>query len=352
MASFSAHGSTVDEVVLNEMKAHGIAGVSLAIIEGGRIVRAEGYGFTDRSRTSPVSVKTLFQAGSISKPVAALGALRLVESGKLSLDGNVNQALQQWQIPENEHTSDETVTLRRILSHSAGLTVHGFPGYNADAPLPTLLQVLDGFKPANTPAVRVDLVPGSSRRYSGGGYTVMQQMMVDVTKKPFPQLMNETVLTPLQMTASSYQQPLPKDKVTSAATGHYPDGGAVDGKWHTRPEMAAAGLWTTPSDLARFAIAIQDSLAGRSNPLISVAMTRQLLSVQKDQNGLGFFLKGDGNLLSFSHGGRNEGFDAFLLAGAESGHGVFIMINANDNSGVLSRIADFVRKEHRWPDAR
>jgi CubicO group peptidase (beta-lactamase class C family) len=269
----------------------------------------------------------------------------------LSLDDDVNRSLKQWQVPENKFTKDEKVTLRRILSHSAGLTVHGFPGYDVDSRLPTLRQILDGARPANTPAIRVDVVPGSRSRYSGGGYTVMQQMMIDATGKAFPELMHETVLARLQMTASTYEQPLPADRVTLAATGYYPDGKGVKGKWHIYPEMAAAGLWTTPSDLARFAIAIQEALAAKSNPVITSSMTRRMLTVQKGNNGLGLFLNGIGKKLRFEHGGRDAGFDTFLMAEAESGRGVVIMINMNDNTGAVNRMVEAVRKEYHWPEA-
>jgi CubicO group peptidase (beta-lactamase class C family) len=292
----------------------------------------------------------LFQAGSVSKPVAALGALHLVEDGRLSLDDDVNQWLKQWKVPENEFTKDAKVTLRRILSHSAGLTVHGFPGYAIGRPIPTLVQILDGAEPANTAAIRVDVIPGSTTRYSGGGYTVMQQMMIDTTGKPFPELMQEAVLTPLQMAASTYEQPLPEDKAAATATGYYPNAKEVEGRWHIYPEMAAAGLWTTASDLARFAIGIQQALAGKSNPVISPSMTRQMLTAQKGNSGLGFGLGGSGKTLSFAHGGRDEGFDTFLIAYAESGQGVAIMINANDNSGAVKRMVGAVSREYHWPD--
>jgi CubicO group peptidase (beta-lactamase class C family) len=344
-----ALGSGVDNVVAAEMKDHSIVGLSISIIEGGEIRMAKGYGFTDQSAAQPVTTNTLFQAGSVSKPVAALAALRLVEEGKLSLDDDVNRSLKHWRVPTNDFTKEEKVTLRRILSHSAGLTVHGFPGYAAGSPLPTLRQILDGSKPANTVAIRVDLVPGSTWRYSGGGYTVMQQMLIDVTGKSFPELMQETVLTPLKMTASTYEQPLPADRVALAATGYYSPAKAVKGRWHIYPEMAAAGLWTTPSDLARFAISIQEALAGKSNPVISPAMTRQMLTVQKGNDGLGLFLNGSGKTLCFDHGGRDDGFDTLLMADAESGHGVVIMINANDNSGAMNRIAAAVRTDYDWP---
>lgn len=267
------------------------------------------------------------------------------------MDEDVNRSLKQWQVPENEFTKDKKVTLRRILSHSTGLPVHGFPGYDAKSRLPTLPQILDGSKPANTAAIRVDVEPGSTWRYSGGGYTVMQQMMIDVTGKSFPELMQEAVLAPLQMTASTYEQPLPAKWVKLAATGYYPNGKAVKGKWHIYPEMAAAGLWTTPSDLARFAIRIQEALASKSNPVISSSMTRQMLTVQKGNSGLGLGLNESGKKLHFFHSGRDEGFDTFLIAGAESGHGVVIMINANDNSGAVNRIVEAGGKQYQWREA-
>jgi CubicO group peptidase (beta-lactamase class C family) len=345
----SSAGSTVDDVVAAEMKNHGIPGVSIAIIDHTEITKAAGYGFTGTTRTIPITTNTLFQAGSISKPVAALGALRLVEDERLTLDDDVNRRLKEWQVPENEFTKEEKVTLRRILSHSAGLTVHGFPGYAVGSRLPTLRQVLDGSRPANTAAIRVDVVPGSITRYSGGGYTVMQWMMIELTGKRFPELMQETVLTPLNMAASTYEQPLRTDRGFLAATGHYANGTAVTGNWHSYPEMAAAGLWTTPSDLARFAISIQEALAGKPSPVISQAMTREMLTAQQGSYGLGLGLEGSGKSLRFHHGGRNEGFDAMLVACAGSGQGVVVMINANDNSGALNRIIEAVSEEYRWP---
>jgi CubicO group peptidase (beta-lactamase class C family) len=344
-----SHGASVDEIIAAEIKDHGIPGVSIAIIEKGEISKVKGYGFTDRAGTTPITADTLFQAGSVSKPVAALGVLRLVEDGRLALDVDVNRWLKHWQVPENEFTKEKKVTLRSLLSHSAGLTVHGFPGYSPSSRLPTTIQILDGLEPANTPAIRVDILPGSTWRYSGGGYTVMQQMMTDLTGKPFDEMMKEVVLTPLAMTSSTYEQPLPEGRVPFAATGYCSNGKAVEGKWHTYPEMAAAGLWTTPSDLARFAISIQQAATGKSNLIISQAMTREMLTVQKGSCGLGLFLEGSGESRRFSHGGRDEGFDTFMVACIESGQGFVVMINANDNTGSSMRIFQAVSKEYKWP---
>ncbi len=332
------------------MRKRGIPGLSLAIIEDGRIVKAKGYGLADRDSKTPVTPSTLFQAGSISKSVAALGALHVVEHGRLSLDENVNDRLTTWKVPENPFSREKKVTLRGLLSHTAGLTVHGFPGYAVDGPIPSLVQILDGSKPANTPAIRVDVVPGSRWRYSGGGYTVMQQMMLDVTGLPFPQYMKQSVLEPFGMTSSTFEQPISRDRAKEAASGYHADGRPVKGRWHVYPEMAAAGLWTTPSDLARFAIGIQRTIAGKTTSVISQGMARQMLTVQKDDDGLGVFLQSKGRTLRFAHNGRDQGFDAELTAYAETGQGAAIMINNNENTGAVGRILEVIAEAYRWPD--
>ncbi len=330
------------------MRERNIAGLSLAIIQDGKIIKEQGYGFTDKSNKTQVTSTTLFQAGSVSKCLAALGVLHLIEKGQLSFDADINTQLRSWKLPENKFTKDKKVTLRGILGHNAGVNVHGFPGYAEDAPIPKLLEVLDGIKPANTSAIRVDIVPGSKSRYSGGGYTVMQQMIIDVTGKPFSEFMRETVLKPLNMLHSTYEQPLPQETVASTATGYLADGKTVGGRWHIYPEMAAAGLWTTASDLARFVIGVQRSLSGDANQVISQGMTRLMLTAQTDKHGLGVYLEGTEKTLRFYHGGRNKGFDAFLIAFANTGKGLVILINANDDSGIFNDIAKIVAKEFQW----
>lgn len=151
----------------------------------------------EMGQSDVVTLDTLFQAGSISKPVTAMAALHFVEAGRWSLDDPINDRLVSWKLPVNDLQKDQPVTLRRLLSHNAGTTVHGFPGYAAGTPVPTVVQVLNGEPPANTAPVRVDLVPGSKVRYSGGGTTIVQLMMTDQLKKPFPEILAETVLRPL-----------------------------------------------------------------------------------------------------------------------------------------------------------
>lgn len=328
------------------MRAQHVPGVSIAIIDGYRIVWAHGYGFVEAGSSQPVTPETRFQAASISKPVAAMAALKLVEEGKLSLDEDVNGKLKSWKIPENEFTREEKVTLRRLLSHSAGLTVHGFPGYDVDDKLPTIPQVLDGLKQANTAPVRVDIKPGSKSRYSGGGITVMQLLMMDVTARQFPALMQALVLSRIGMTHSTYQQPPPEDWKASAATGHGENGEKIHGGWHVYPEMAAAGLWTTPSDLAKFAIELQLSKDVKANHVLSREMTHQMLTRQISDVGLGIMLNGKER---FSHAGSNEGFKCLLAATMTTGQGIVIMTNGDQGWRLADEIRDAVAEEYHWP---
>jgi CubicO group peptidase (beta-lactamase class C family) len=346
----SAHpADRLDRFVMSQMERRGISGVSLAIVDHGRIVAARGYGVTDPREDRRVDTATLFQAGSISKPVSAMAALHLVEQGRLELDADVNSTLKSWRLPPSDFTAKRPVTLRGLLSHTAGLTVHGFPGYDADSVTPTLVQVLDGAPPANTEPIRSESTPGTVWNYSGGGYTILQQMMIDATGQEFPVLMRQTVLAPLGMAHSSFEQPLPPRLAARTAAGHYADRSAVHARWHVYPEMAAAGLWTTPSDLARFAIGLQRGYTGRSNGVISPTMAKQMLAEQKQGFGLGLSVERGGKTLRFGHNGRDEGFDAMLVATAETGQAFVLMMNANDDSRFSSRVLEFVAREYGWP---
>lgn len=329
------------------MEVYKVPGLSVAVIDNFKIVWAKGYGVLEAGSSKPVTARTLFQAGSISKPVAATGALALVEQGKLALDEDVNLKLKTWKVPENEFTKTEKVTLRRLMSHSGGLTVHGFPGYDVGEPLPTLVQIFNGGKPANTPPIRVDIVPGATERYSGGGVTIEQQLMMDVSGKPFPALMRQLVLDRIGMADSSYEQPLPPARAAMTAAGTRIDGKTVHGRWHIYPEMAAAGLWTTPTDLSKFAIEIALSKQGKSNRVLSEKMTRQMLTPVIDEAGLGFFLEKD-HPGQFGHGGADEGFQALLTMNADLGQGLAIMANSDNGIAVGEFVERAVAKEYGW----
>ncbi|MFL6303797.1 MAG: serine hydrolase [Candidatus Sulfotelmatobacter sp.] len=326
-----------------------VPGISIAVIDNGQIAWARGFGVIEAGRTDPVTTSTLFEAQSISKAVTATATLVLINSRRLSLDKSPNVYLKSWKVPYNEYQAQEKVTLRRILSHCSGLTVGGFAGYRVGEPLPSLLQILNGEKPANNPPIRVDFVPGSRFRYSGGGAEVMQQLLIDVTGQPFPELMKRLVLTPVGMTSSTYEQPLPQARWAHAASGHDGEGDIVKGKWPIQPEMAAGGLWTTPTDLAKWALAITRALTGDQNDLFSKRIATEMLTVQKAPYGLGVEVQGTGPSLEFSHGGSNFGFRAQVVMFPAVGKGAVIMANGDRADWVISSLIKSIASEYDWP---
>lgn len=328
------------------MQHYGVPGVGIAVIKDFKIAWYKTYGLADRETGKAVSSTTLFQAGSVSKPVAAFGALQLVEAGKLSLDDDINSTLLSWKLPQNDFTLDTKVTLRQLLSHTGGLTVHGFGGYATGENVPSIVQVLNGAKPANSAPVRVDKMPGEGFRYSGGGYTIAQLMMSDVTGKPFAPLMDELLIKPALMSRSTYEQPLPADWLKHAAAGVLPDGSAVKGKRHTYPEMAAAGLWSTAENLALFAIEMQKALKGESK-LMSKVMAKTMTTPVDSGYALGWSISARGKTGYFSHSGWDEGFCTQLTANLINGDGVVVMINSN-HPQFMSEVVNAVAHTYNW----
>jgi CubicO group peptidase (beta-lactamase class C family) len=343
-----------EALLLEGMARCAVPGVALALIADSEIAAEAGYGVKRAGGDDPVTPATRFQACSISKPVAVLGMLRLVEQGLLDLDADVNDALTSWRVPPNGSWQPR-VTLRQVSSHSAGLTVGGFPGYARGAPLPTLREILTGSAPANTAGVRVDTLPGVEFRYAGGGTTVLQQVLEDVTGRPFADLLRDLVLEPLEMSRSGYTQPLPDELHADAATAHATDGRPVDGGWHVYPELAAAGLWTTPGDLARFAMGVQHAAAAAPSAILGPELAVSMLTRQAgpasrlgglDSVGLGLFLGGPW----FGHSGGNEGFRCHLVAHRDAGCGLAVMTNGDRGHEVVAAILEAVARELDWPD--
>ena len=334
----------------DRMRHFHVPGLSAAFIDHGTIVWARAYGFADVEAHRRATTNTLFQAASISKPVTAMAAMRLVQEGKLQLDGDVNQWLGTWKVPENQYTRDQKVTPRRILSHTAGLSGHGFAGYVAGQPLPTLEQILDGEKPANSDPIRVEATPGTAMRYSGGGYAVLRALLSDVTHSSFPELMERLVLKPAGMTHSTFLQPLPDSLATSAATAYQADGKPFEGRFHVYPEMAPDGLWTTASDLARFAIEVQNEYAGTSSTILSQATMKEMLTPEMMQHDLAFFTEAPGMRPFFEHSGSNFGFFCDLFAyKASGGQGLVVMTNGN-NYRLMYEYIRAVAREYGWPE--
>lgn len=335
----------------DEMKALHVPGVSIAVIRDGKVEWARGFGVT-RQGGAPVTADTLFQAGSVSKPIAAVAALRLVQDGRLPLDTDVNATLKSWKLPANAFTATTPVTLRALLSHTAGTTVHGFAGYAAGEPVPTLPQLLDGAKPANSPAVVVDKPVGSEYRYSGGGYSIAQQMMIDATGQTFPALVRATVLGPMGMSRSTEDQPLDAARLATVAWPHDAAGQAIAGGPHVYPEMAAAGLWTSANDLARFVIDLRQSVQGRPGHALSPQTARMMLTPIKDDYGLGVGIGGSGPEKYFSHNGSNAGYKAAMLGYPNSGDGVVVLTNGDLGFALGEEIIRAVAAEYGWPDYR
>jgi CubicO group peptidase (beta-lactamase class C family) len=332
--------------LLDEMRRLHVPGVSIAVIHDGRIAWAKGYGVAAVNGPA-VTPETLFQAASISKPVTALAALRMVEAKQLSLDADINTTLTSWKLPPGPGGAH--ATLRQLLSHTAGTSVSGFPGYAHDAAVPTLLQVLDGVPPANTKPVRIENPPGGAWQYSGGGYTIVQQAMIDRSGKPFATLLAETVLTPLGMKDSSFAQPLPAALAPRAAVPHDGKGQPYPGGAYTYPELAAAGLWTTPSDLARFILGMQHNRDDKGQALLSPAMMRTMLEPVKNGYALGFGIDGKEHAVSFGHGGSNMGYEDVLSGYVEHGEGIVVMTNGEGGNDLAQGILRAVATEYHWP---
>jgi len=336
----------------DRMKTYNIKGISIAVIHNYQIEWARGYGYADVSENRPVTESTLFQAASISKSLNSVGVLKLVQEKKLDLNTDINKYLVTWKFPYDTVSHNKIITLTNLLSHTAGLTVHGFPGYAKGETLPSLPQILNGQKPANTEAIRSADEPGKSVSYSGGGTTISQMIVMDVTKQPYDVYMQKNVLDLLGMTASSYKQPPSPEKAKLLATGYKPDGSEVPGKYHIYPEQAAAGLWTNPADLCKYIIETQLSWQGKSSKVLTPEMTKLRLTPVLEDAGLGTFVNSrvTGSYKYFNHNGGNEGFSCTSIGCRDNGEGVVIMTNSDNGSPLCEEIANSVATVNKWKD--
>ncbi|HEX2533453.1 MAG TPA: serine hydrolase domain-containing protein [Chitinophagaceae bacterium] len=334
------------------MREYGVHALSLAVIRDYKVEWAQAYGWADTATRRRVTSSTLFLAGSISKSVNALGVLKLADEGRLDLHRDINEYLRSWTFPEDSFTRERKITTAHLLSHWAGLGVHGFPGYPPGAPLPTTVQILDGQQPANTPAVRSLFAPGRQVRYSGGGTTITQLLVSDLTGRPYDAYMEDAVLRPLRMKRSTFQQPLRPGAYTDRATAYTAAGKPVPGRFHLYPEMAAAGLWTNPTELARFIIDLQRTAAGKKGNVLSEGMARYMLTPFADSNtGLGVFFHREGGQTYFSHGGADAGFQALYFGSLEGGNGAVVMVNS-DNGAILGEVMNSICTAYGWPVLR
>jgi len=359
------------KTLAERMEHYGVPGVGIAVINDYELEWAKGYGVLEAGGSERVTPDSLFHAGSIAKPVSAAAALALVERGLFDLDRDVNEKLLSWRVPENKYTAEEKVTLRRLMSHSAGLT-DGFamrsssdPEFDwwitseGETPTVTIQQLLEAQPPADDGSpTRVTRVPGTAYQYSNLGYGVLQLLMTDVTGQPFSELMQEIVLGPVGMTSSTFKQPLPEELRDRATAEHYVNGQPFEGKRHHYPLLASGGLWTTPSDLARFAIEIVRARAGESDLLLSQAMASEMLTPQievpesflGDSYGLGFDLADEGREFRFVHTGGTWGSTCLLWVHPETGQGAVIMTNSASGEGAIRlEILLGIAAEYGWP---
>lgn len=339
-------GLTIAEL----MARFNVPGVSIAVIHDHQIHWAKGYGIADVATGAPVNTETMFQAASMSKPVAAMAVLRAVQDGLFTLDADINTILTSWKLDGGEFTAERPVTPRMLTSHTSGLgDGFGFPGYDPSDTVPTVVQILQGHKHSNVGVLFMERPPMSLMEYSGGGVTLMQQALSDARKRPFADILRDGVLRPIGMTRSTFEQPLPASFDRNAARAHSGDGKPMGAKWHVYPEMAAAGLWTTPSDLARFLIEVERSAAGQSNRVLSRALAQEMLSpVGVGDYAVGFAIAKIGQGWYFSHGGSNWGFRATMIAHKVKGYGLVIMTNADQGSAVASELSRRIQLAYEW----
>ncbi|MXV94566.1 MAG: beta-lactamase family protein [Gemmatimonadetes bacterium] len=341
----------LDVLTLEEvMERFGVPGISVAVIHDFEVHWAKGYGVADVETGAPVDVETLFQAASISKPVTAMAAMVAVQEGRFKLDDDINSILTSWQLPGNGFTGERPVTPRLLFSHTAGLgDGHGFPGYDPGVPRPTAVQILDGDEPSNVEAVTMVRPPLTAMHYSGGGTTIMQLALTDVFGEPFPELMRKTVLEPVGMTTSTFEQPLPPDRDANATRAHAGGRALGDAKWHVYSAMAAAGLWTNARDLARFAIEVQKAARRDPDRVITAASAAEMLSpVGVGDFAVGFSIAREGQGWYFSHGGGNWGFTCYLVAHKAKGYGAAVMTNASGGGQVFREVMERIQRAYGW----
>jgi CubicO group peptidase (beta-lactamase class C family) len=330
------------------MAFYHINGLSIAVVHNYKIEWARGYGWADSAEQWPVTTQTLFQAASISKSLNSVGVLRLAQEGKLDLYADINNYLAGWKFPYDSLSKGKKITVANLLSHTGGLTVHGFPGYAVSDSLPAVGQVLDGKPPANSPAVRSMYEPGLRSEYSGGGITISQLIVMDITHGPYDRYMHDKVLMPLGMMSSFYTQPAPADKRRFLATGYQMDGKEIKGKYHIYPEEAAAGLWTNPTDLCKYILETELSCEGKSAKVLDGKYARLRLTPYIDSTAaLGVFINNVHGDHYFQHGGANEGFRSQYYGLVDGGEGVVVMVNS-DNGAILPEVINSVATVYNW----
>ena len=343
----------------DRMKELNVNGLSIAVISGYKIDWVKSYGYADTTFSQRVTDSTLFQVASIGKTVNAMAQLQLAENGYTELDSDINNYLSSWKFPYDSASKGKIISLRNILSHTAGLSVHGFDGYKKGISLPSLIQILDGQPPSNSPPVRSLFEPGLKFEYSGGGYEISELMLEDITGQSYPAYVHQNIFAQLGMTNTFFMQEPGFNSENRLATAYRFDGADIGSKYHVYPENACgAGLLSTAEDIAKLVIEIELSLEGRSNKILSKEMTRKMLVTffeygKVPDNGpniaLGTFIEERGKKRYFQHSGLNEGFSSQYYGSFEDGNGVVILMNS-DFTEFAAEIVNSVATVYGWGD--
>ncbi|MCF8267450.1 MAG: serine hydrolase [Ignavibacteriales bacterium] len=333
----------------DRMTYYKVPGVSITVIKDFKIDWTRTYGVMDYDLQNPVSDETLFGVGSLSKAVASLAVLRLVEEGKVDLRADINDQLISWKIPENEFTRQHRVTPLLLMNHSGGAMFSPGIGYLGEN-FPTNLQVLNGEKPAQYKPVVFDRIPGTEFQYSNAGYSILQQLIEDVAGKSYPEYVQEAIFTPLDMRQATLFQPLSENLEKIAAAGHMQNGLPFIGKRFYIQPAAAGGLWTNSSDYAKFIIELQKAYAGLSDKIISPPLAKEMLSPHASkQYGLGVFMREMyGEINYFGHLGDSKGFFAGFASHLTDGYGAVVLTNSQNGAQLIREITNGIAKVYNW----
>ncbi len=337
-----------DLKLVPQMAALHVPAVSMAAIRNGKIDWAQAFGVVSLGG-APVSAKTLFGAASISKPVTALGILKLVEERKIDLDVDVNRYLKRWKIPDNQFTAEKKVTVRELLNHTSGIGTYNGDIYDPTQQLPALVELLEGKKPARTAPVRVETVPGTKFAYANGGYLVLYLLIEDVTGESFSRFIKHAVLDPIGMKDSTFDSPLSQDWARRAATAYWGDGtSAIPPTKFVEPNLAAGGLWTTPRDLAKFLIEVQREYSGKSHKVLHQSTLKTLVQRGQGSWGLGFRVGGDKQNPYVSHEGSAL-FQDDMFIYLQSGSG-FVVMTSGGGGGLAEELMRSAGNVYGFPD--
>ena len=323
----------------SRMEDFGVAGISFAILKNGELDWAKGYGVLQKGGSEKVNTETMFSVGSVSKVGTAVLIMKLQELGLIDVDQDVNKYLTSWKVPENMYTRKKPVTLRHILSHTAGLTVHGFADFYPGEELPTTVQILEGKSPAKNRPVCVDIPVGDRFRYSGGGTTIAQLVIEDCMEGAQYNIAKKLLFQELGMKRSSYQNPLP-ERYGNIAKAHNRNGrpDALPRGYQAMPEAGASGLWTTPTDFSKLMAELMKAYDGNSKFLAQTTVKDMMTPVEPSDYGMGPRIKEENNHIQFSHGGANDSYRAHFIGSLTNKNGIVIFTNGARGTDLIREL--------------